>query len=82
MLFLQVNGPVTGRTYNWGERGLIPGEGTYGQMYRFDVVLQVNGLVTGGTYSWGEGGGLFCLQGNGPVTQWGRFSVGGGGEGS
>ena len=21
---------------------------------------------------------LFCLQGNGPVTQWGRFSVGGG----
>ena len=82
---LQVNGPVTGRTYNWGERGLIPGEGTYGQMYRFDVVLQVNGLVTGGTYSWGEGGlitgWIVCLQGNGPVTQWGRFSVGGGGKG-
>ena len=53
---LPVNEPVTGGTYKWGERGLIPGEGTYGQMCRFVVVLQVNGPVTGGTYSWGEGG--------------------------
>ena len=42
-------------------------------------ILQVNGPVTGGTYRWGEGGlqtdVLLCLQGNGLVTQWGRFSV-------
>ena len=52
-------------------------------MYRFVVVLQVNGPVTGGTYRGEEGlyaDVLFCLQGNGPVTQWGRFSVGGGGS--
>ena len=36
---LQVNGPVTGGTYKWGRGGLYPGRGTYGQMYRFVVVL-------------------------------------------
>ena len=83
---LQVNGPVTGRTYNWGERGLIPGEGTYGQMYRFDVVLQVNGLVTGGTYSWGEGGlitgWIVLFTGKWACNSVGAlFSWGGGGKG-
>ena len=47
----------------------------------FSCCLQVNWPVTGGTYKWGGGGlitadVLFCLQVHGPVTQWGRFSVG------
>ena len=50
----------------------------------FFCCLLVNGPVTGRNYKW-EGGGLitadvlFCLQVHGPVTQWGRFSVGRGG---
>ena len=34
---LQVNGPVTGGTYKWGERGLISGQG--GLMARCIVLL-------------------------------------------
>ena len=43
--------------------------------------LLANRPVTGGNYKWGGGGlitadVLFCLRVHGPVTQWGRFSVG------
>ena len=47
VLCLQVNRPVTGGSYKWGEGGLLPNV-----MFCF----QGNEPVTGGTYKWGEGG--------------------------
>ena len=51
---LQVNGPVTGGTYKWGEVGTYI-QGAYKGMYFF--CLQVNGPVTGGRWGNFSGGG-------------------------